>query len=411
MERKSNVDALSFLCYASFIIDEECSGLPGRKGARIIVQKNVLPYHLLGGVISIVLALRALSEVDIDFLLDSIPELIRFVGFAALGLSCIWGKRTSVQVAGVSILAAAKLFVLFDTFTAAEVLAFIAYLLAAFIAVECFTDYLPQYRSAVRDIWFVPTACMGGAFFVELLKVFLKMVTSSFARNTQLPLSAFLETVLLLFVSMWMLFPEGLPKEQKSLDAERKELPDQEAYCNLVQHILLLLFTCGIWFLVWIYKTTAYLNRTDGEESRRPVAKLLLCVFVPFYYIYWLYESARRMDRLTDEAQEHILIPCLVFSIFAPILPPVLLQQRINAQASLRLERGVPENTDKVYLPKTMDDLEEEPTDNETPDISQQTGNQADRYAELREYKSLLDEGLITQEDYDTRKRTLLELK
>ena len=117
------------------------------------------------------------------------------------------------------------------------------------------------------------------------------------------------------------------------------DLPKVDAYIfdskmniDLLKHILLLLFTLGIWRLVWIYRITKYLNCVEDEENRNPLAKLLLCMFVPFYVIYWTYKSALRVDKLSKSAKvtSDLAVPCLLLEIFMPIIPPILIQDKIN---------------------------------------------------------------------------------
>ena len=71
-----------------------------------------------------------------------------------------------------------------------------------------------------------------------------------------------------------------------------------DGYCDMLKHVLLLLFTFGIWQFIWIYRTTEFLNRTPNEPPRSGVSQLLLCMFVPFYIIYWVYASCKRIDKL-----------------------------------------------------------------------------------------------------------------
>ena len=107
---------------------------------------------------------------------------------------------------------------------------------------------------------------------------------------------------------------------------------DSKMYIGLFKHILLLLFTLGIWHLMWIYRITKYLNCTEGEENRNPLTKLLLCMFVPFYVIYWTYKSALRVDKLSKSVNviSDLAVPCLLLEIFIPIIPPILIQDKIN---------------------------------------------------------------------------------
>ena len=107
---------------------------------------------------------------------------------------------------------------------------------------------------------------------------------------------------------------------------------DKKMSCGMVNHILLLLFTFGIWRLVWIYRVTKYLNCIEDEENRNPATKLLLCMFVPFYSVYWTYISARRVDKLAKSVDiiSDLTIACLILELFAPIFPPILMQDKIN---------------------------------------------------------------------------------
>lgn len=117
-----------------------------------------------------------------------------------------------------------------------------------------------------------------------------------------------------------------------SMPKVEASLYDKKMYCSLFAHTLLLFFTFGIWFLVWIFRVTTYLNCDKDEEYRNPATKLLLCMFVPFYSIYWTYKSAQRIDRLakTVNVTSDLATPCLILEFFVPIVPPILMQDKIN---------------------------------------------------------------------------------
>ena len=42
----------------------------------------------------------------------------------------------------------------------------------------------------------------------------------------------------------------------------------------LAKHVLLLLFTFGIWYYIWIYRMTGYTNAAENEEYRDPTKKI-----------------------------------------------------------------------------------------------------------------------------------------
>ena len=101
---------------------------------------------------------------------------------------------------------------------------------------------------------------------------------------------------------------------------------------SIVAHILLTIFTFGIWYMIWICKVTKFTNLANGEQYRNPVTKLLLCLFVPFYMIYWTYKSAERIDIIAkDEGVfSDIAGTCLALALFAGFIPSIIMQEKIN---------------------------------------------------------------------------------
>ena len=107
---------------------------------------------------------------------------------------------------------------------------------------------------------------------------------------------------------------------------------NNEHFVSPIVHICLLLFTFGIWQLIWEYRTTAFTNRVVGEKERNPVAEVLLCMFIPYYYLYWVYRTAKLLDKLAAEKDiaSDLVVVCLLCAIFLPIAAPILLQLKIN---------------------------------------------------------------------------------
>ena len=139
---------------------------------------------------------------------------------------------------------------------------------------------------------------------------------------------------------------------------------------------------------IWIYRSTDYLNKCKNTEPRTPVNQLLLCMFVPFYIIYWTYQSAQRIDFMAKEKglNESISTMCLVLEIFIPIVPPILMQSKINSTISA-----------PAVIAQTV------PTFNtQSAPISN-----AD---ELKKFKDLYDSGVITEEEFAEKKKQLLGL-
>lgn len=118
------------------------------------------------------------------------------------------------------------------------------------------------------------------------------------------------------------------------------EVPESEAsshsemYVSLIKHILLTLFTFGIYDCVWVYRTTENLNLEGVNQLHSGTRKLLLCIFVPFYRIYWFYVQAKRLENLMKHKNMHtsdFAVVTLILAIFIPVVAAsTFLQTKIN---------------------------------------------------------------------------------
>ena len=204
-------------------------------------------------------------------------------------------------------------------------------------------------------------------------------------------------------------------------ESHRKTAPSgasclpREAYFGMFGHVMLLLFTLGIWYLIWIYRSTKYLNADESEEPRNPTTKLLLCMFIPFYIIYWTYKSAQRADRLCSGTgmTSDITTVCLILAIFIPIVPPILIQDKIN-----KLSGGESQRPQSQYQQshateergRTQRQSEDRPTPETPAAPSKRPAVDDSTVIELQAYKELLDMGVVTKEEFERKKRELLNL-
>ena len=216
--------------------------------------------------------------------------------------------------------------------------------------------YVGKYMDKLKKFWYVPAAA-GAAIWVLIMfrNFFLHVSHGSFeAFFYTYSLTTLLSTALLvggeLLLCSYMVFPEGLPEAWFSSEAPKAEPVYNAATgeyeqpapaaapmeLNLILHILLLVFAGWIWIYIWIFRTTKALNNVPGEKYRNPVTKLLLCMFIPFYYIYWTYKSAQRIDKLAalNGIPSDIGTLCLILSIFVGIVPPIIMQEKLNTIAT-----------------------------------------------------------------------------
>lgn len=259
-------------------------------------------------------------------------------------------------------------------------------LLAAAIAALLPRD--SSYKAVVKKAWILPAA-------IGFLGFLFACVADAAGYTVLLMgwLSQVLDLAFLLFASYCA---AGAPAADTAT-APTYTPTAEEGYCGMAKHILLMLFTFGIWLLVWIYRTTRFLNCVKDEEQRDPASKLLLCMFVPFYQVYWTYKSAQRIDKLAAQKgiSSDITTLCLVLEFLVPIVPPILMQDKVNAIVTAKAAPAA-----AYAAPRQTYTAANAP--------AAPTMNEGDAIVALRGYKDLLDSGVISQEEFDAKKKQLL---
>lgn len=135
----------------------------------------------------------------------------------------------------------------------------------------------------------------------------------------------------------------------------------------------------------------------QGEENRNPTNKLLLCLFVPFYVIYWMYKTAQRLDKMAaaKNIPSDLSTLCLILAIFVPIIPPILMQDKLNA----------------IVAPTAAPAAYAAPAAPVAPAPAPAAPTSVSEAADdLLKLKELLDAGILTQEEFDAKKKQLLGL-
>ena len=338
-----------------------------------------------GGVMELFQWLRILRFMSFS---DYVQMLIWVASCAVLAFALLTKRRDIFLPVGFALRCLVCLFHL--SFT--NLLSLLSNLGMAFLAVVFVTDYLPQFREQMKKLWFVPPAVLALA---TLLSIGGNIWFLSFLRLLATCAGTFLAAI-------WIAYPEGLPQQTVSAPTETGSTsataaPAPEIYCGLVKHILLLLFTCGIWLYIWIYRVTGYTNNVQGEENRNPTNKLLLCLFVPFYVIYWMYKTAQRLDKMAaaKNIPSDLSTLCLILAIFVPIIPPILMQEKLNAIVA-------PTAAPAAYAAPAAP-VAPAPAPAAPASVSEAADD-------LLKLKELLDAGILTQEEFDAKKKQLLGL-
>lgn len=108
---------------------------------------------------------------------------------------------------------------------------------------------------------------------------------------------------------------------------------------NLTRFVLLMIVTLGIYFLYWVVKATEYTNLDETQPERSPGKKLALVMFIPFYELYWFYQTAKRLSNMGQKV--HVAadnsVATVVLALFGlDIIGAILLQDSINKIEAVR---------------------------------------------------------------------------
>lgn len=133
------------------------------------------------------------------------------------------------------------------------------------------------------------------------------------------------------------------------------ELPEKTVAFNLVWHILLLLFSHGIWDMFWAFRTTRYLNKEESLKKRKLFLETILFVLISPYRIWWIFRTSALVDQLAKEngVKSNLKILCLILAFFLPIVPMILLQIKLNQIVKARGQEESEEVVEKEFTEET----------------------------------------------------------
>ena len=128
---------------------------------------------------------------------------------------------------------------------------------------------------------------------------------------------------------------QAAPGTQTSGQA-RTTVPGEKDYSiGIVLFIVLCIVTFGIYVFIWIYRVSEYLGKVLGREQFSPGVEVVLCLFVPFYIIYWVYKQSKALDEAHrmrgNYGNTDLSIVSLLLTIFGlGIVAYALMQDQVN---------------------------------------------------------------------------------
>jgi hypothetical protein len=181
-----------------------------------------------------------------------------------------------------------------------------------FLALLAFNNFM-QHDFSLNRFWYMPALLLG----VSVVLSVLASIDNGLGAILSGSLATLITPILItpfLFAALWITGQEP------------------EGYYSVARHLALIIFTFGLWYVVWVWHTTRHLNKVDNFENRGPTAALLLCLFLPLYAVYWNYASAQRTDRLAKKngVESKLDVLCLVLGLVIGFLPSILMQEKFN---------------------------------------------------------------------------------
>ena len=160
--------------------------------------------------------------------------------------------------------------------------------------------------------------------------------------------------------------------------------------------MIITVITIASWVLeiLFVSNTTKQLNDVqlpNDKPYRDPTNTTLLCLFVPFYSCFWCYKMGQKIDVLLERkgSNERVSTLYLVLGLFVTAVALIMMYLKLKEL-----------NIETVEVPKFN-------TNTNNTVQSQSIISAAD---ELLKYKELLDAGILTQEEFDQKKKELLNL-
>ncbi len=113
------------------------------------------------------------------------------------------------------------------------------------------------------------------------------------------------------------------------------EVPNDAEYgeMNIARCAIFTIITFGIYQWVWLYHIAKNIKHLDGDNSS-VTGELLCLMFIPFYWIYWVYTRSKTIKKCADERQIVMTdnsVLFVVLSLFGfGVLQIALLQSDLN---------------------------------------------------------------------------------
>ena len=173
---------------------------------------------------------------------------------------------------------------------------------------------------------------------------------------------------------------------------------------NIAVCITLGIVTFGIYGLIWIFSIIKKIKLLNNEEPYC-AGELLLNMFIPFYSPYWLYTRAKKLSTAAANRNIQITVNGTLYLILAlfgfGIISYAMIQNDLNEIAERLYTNSINDTTfeNGTVLSNNY---------NSQNDTRLKPVIVKDPVERLKELSVLKEQGIITEEEFETKKKELL---
>ncbi len=124
------------------------------------------------------------------------------------------------------------------------------------------------------------------------------------------------------------------PETEAEYPAAMTRAETQKMFVPVNGIAIRMVVTFNIYNLYWVWRMTGFLNGVAGFPRRDPRRTVLFCLLCPPYLLYWIHETAKRMECLCKEkdlSAPNLTGLCCIYSCLTLlILPACLIQKNLN---------------------------------------------------------------------------------
>lgn len=189
---------------------------------------------------------------------------------------------------------------------------------------------------------------------------------------------------------------------------------------TLILHVLITFLTGGLYYFFWAFDVMKTIDK-DNEKQSPIILEILGMIFFPPFLWVWTYLTAKNIRGYANKRGMEIfdgfeiiaIVLCTIIPFFNFIFMDYFFVKAknlpIKAEEEFETDEFEEQENENTEF-STVDEIYEYVDDEEPKQVRIKIEPHVGIVDELREYKKLLDRGLMTEEEFEIKKKELLDL-